>query len=135
MTERDRIEEFLSGREIADLVTLMADGGPHVAPVWYKYDGESYLVLAERTTVKVRNIRRDPRVAISIASRQSPYSYVLVQGTARLSEPETDDLLYELSFRYLGEDRGREYADEVRQQSSFALITVTADKTITYFDE
>ena len=134
MDDLEKTTEFLAGREIADLVTLMADGSPHVAPVWYKFDGESYVVLAEPSTVKVRNIRRDPRVAVSIASRDRPYGYVLIQGRAEISEGDTDPLLFEMSYRYLGEAEGQAYAVTTSQQSSFVFITITAEKTITYFD-
>ncbi len=134
MDDSAKTEEFLAGPELADLVTLMPDGSPHVAPVWYKYDRGSYVVLAEPATVKVRNIRLDPRVAISIAKRDRPYGYVLVQGTASLSEGDTDPLLFEMSYRYLGRTEGHEYAVRTREQLSFVFITVTPEKTVTYFD-
>ena len=134
MDERAKIEEFLAGPELADLVTLMPDGSPHVAPVWYKFDGGAYVVLAEPSTVKVRNIRGDARVAISIAKRDRPYGYVLVQGTAEISEGDSDPLLYELAYRYLGRSEGHEYAVRTSEQLSFVFITVTPDKTVTYFD-
>ncbi len=134
MDDQEKIAEFLAGRELADLVTLMADGSPHVAPVWYKFDGDTYVVLAEPSTIKVRNIRHDPRVAVSIASHDRPYGYVLIQGKAEISEGDTDPLLFEMSYRYLGRTEGHKYAVATRQQSSFVFITITAEKTITYFD-
>ena len=135
MDDRERMEKFLAGPELADLVTLMPDGSPHVAPVWYSYRDGIYLVLAEAETVKIRNIRRDPRVAISIAKRESPYAYVLVRGTAQLSVGDTDPLLFELSYRYLGETEGKVYAEQVRKDCSFVLITVTPHTTSTYFND
>jgi PPOX class probable F420-dependent enzyme len=135
MDESKKIAEFLAEPHLADLVTLMADGAPHVAPVWYSWDGESYVVLAEPSTVKIRNIRGDARVAMSIASRQAPYSYVLVQGKATITETDTDALLFELAYRYMGKTEGHEYAVKTQQEETFVLITVTPDKTITFFDD
>ena len=40
-------ESLIKGKYLADLVTIMPDGSPHIAPVWYKYDGENYLILSE----------------------------------------------------------------------------------------
>lgn len=134
MTDQDKIASFLAEPHLADLVTLMPDGSPHVAPVWYSFDGESYVVLAEPTTVKVRNIRGDPRVAVSIAKRESPYSYVLVQGSAAISEGDTDPLLFELAYRYMGKENGHEYAVKTQKEEVFIFITVTPDKTVTFFD-
>ncbi len=135
MDDNEKMAAFLAEPHLADLVTLMPDGSPHVAPVWYSWDDESYVVLAEPTTVKVRNIRSDPRVAVSIAKRESPYSYVLVQGTAAISEGDTDPLLFELSYHYLGKTRGHKYAVETQREETFVFITITADKTITFFDD
>ena len=135
MTDDAQVERFLREPHLADLVTLMPDGSPHVAPVWYDFDGESYTVLAEPTTVKVRNILADPRVAMSIASRQTPYSYVLVQGTAEVTEGDTDPLLFELAYRYMGKTEGHEYAVETQKNETFVFVTVTAKKTITFFDD
>jgi PPOX class probable F420-dependent enzyme len=135
MNETNKIAAFLAEPHLADLVTLMPDGAPHVAPVWYSWDGESYFVLAEPTTVKVRNMASDNRVAMSIATRQSPYSYVLVQGTATVSEVDTDPLLFKLAYHYMGKDEGHEYAVKTQAEETFVLVTITADKTIAFFDE
>ena len=134
MREKEKIQRFLAGSHLADLVTLMPEGAPHVAPVWYTFDGDSYVVLAEPTTVKVRNIRNDPRVAISIAKHDSPYAYVAVQGTATISEGKTGSLLLAMSRRYLGETRGKEYAENMQKEACFVFITVTPEKTISYFE-
>jgi PPOX class probable F420-dependent enzyme len=135
MDESKKIAAFLAEPHLANLVTLMPDGAPHVAPVWYSWDGKSYVVLAEPTTVKIRNMRGDARVAMSIASRQTPYSYVLVQGTATITETATDALLFELAYRYMGQTEGHEYAVKTQREETFVLVTVTPDKTITYFDD
>ncbi len=135
MDDQKKIATFLAEPHLADLVTLMPDGAPHVAPEWYSWDGESYFVLAEPTTVKVRNMTSDARIAMSIASRLPPYSYVLVQGTSSVSDVDTDPLLFKLAYHYMGKEKGHEYAVKTQAEETFILITITADKTITFFDD
>ena len=55
-------------KAFAQLATLMPDGSPHVAPVWFEYDGKHILVNSAKGRVKDKNIRRDPRVTLSVES-------------------------------------------------------------------
>ena len=135
MNDQNRIAAFLAEPHLADLVTLMPDGAPHVAPVWYSWDGESYFVLAEPTTVKVRNMTADARVAMSIASRLSPYSYVLVQGTATVSEADTDPLSFKLAYPYMGNEKVHVYAVKTQTEEIFTLLTLTVHKAISFSDD
>ena len=127
-------ESLVKGKYLADLVTLMPDGSPHIAPVWYKYDGENYLILSEPKTVKVRNIEHDNRVAILISKTDPPYSYVMLNGHAKISDCNYEELLMELSIKYLGEIAGDKYANEIKQTSKFILITFTPQKVVEFFD-
>ena len=127
-------ESLVKGKYLADLVTLMPDGSPHIAPVWYKYDGENYLILSEPKTVKVRNIEHDNRVAILISKTDPPYSYVMFNGHAKISDCKYEELLMELSIKYLGEIAGGKYANEIKQTSKFILITFTPQKVVEFFD-
>ncbi len=125
---RDEIDAFLREPRIADLATIRPDGSPHVAPVWYHYDGEKVKVIASRTAVKTQNIRNDPRVALSIATEAAPYEYVLVTGTASVSDDAAPDLLRAMANHYKGVAEGRRYADEVLRDAEFITITVTPSR-------
>ena len=72
----------LNEEHVAALVTLNEDGSPHVTPVWYMHRAGSLQIVTNESYVKVRNIRRDPRVAVSIASDSEPYWYVVFEGKA-----------------------------------------------------
>ena len=54
----------------ANLATVMKDGSPHVTPVWFDYDGEFVRVNSARGRVKDRNMRNNPKVALSITDRE-----------------------------------------------------------------
>ncbi len=124
----DEIDAFLREPRIADLATIRPDGSPHVAPVWYHYDGDKVMVIASRAAAKIRNIRNDPRVALSIATEAAPYEYVLVTGTASVSEDDAPDLLRTMANHYKGVTEGRRYADQVLRDADFITITVTPSR-------
>lgn len=94
----------------ATLVTLNSDGSPQVSVVWMALqsgpDGDE-LVSAHLTEYrKTRNIRRDPRVAVTILSRQPhpgmPTPYLAIEGSARIVEGGAPELLAELAEVMLG---------------------------------
>ena len=126
---------FLDVAHVVDLVTLRRDGAPHVAPVWYQHVGGRVLVMAEASSVKVRNIRRDPRVAISAATQSEPYAYVLVEGTAEVWTEGVEGPVLEISVRYRGAERGGRFARELLEDGGMAVIEVTPHRVITHRDE
>src|SRR2546426_908574 len=69
----------------AHLATLMSDGSPHSVPVWVGRDGDRLLVCTSEGSLKGRNTRRDPRVALSIVDFHNPYEEVQLRG--RVVEP------------------------------------------------
>jgi len=91
----------------AHLVTLNPDGTPQISCVWIGLDGDeivsAHLSGAQK---KLRNVRRDPRVALSVEGTelQPPglKQYVVVHGRARITEGGAPELLQELAYRYLG---------------------------------
>ncbi len=96
--------ELLREPHIAQFVTLNKDGSPHIAPVWIDTDGEVIIVNTAEGRVKVRNVRRDPRVAVSVFDAKQPYARVLnvtgkvVEITKEGAEAHIDDL----NFKYNG---------------------------------
>lgn len=126
---------FLDGAHVADLVTLRDDGAPHVAPVWYQYVGGRVLVMAEASSVKVRNIRRDPRVAISVATQSEPYEYVVVEGTAEVRTEDVEGPVREISVRYRGAERGGRFARGLIEDGGMAVIEVTPRRVLTHRDD
>jgi hypothetical protein len=94
------------------LATVRSDGRPHVAPVWYALDDDGSIVFnTGESTVKGRNLRRDPRASLCVDDERPPFSYVVVEGTVEI----TDDLgevrrwATEIGGRYMGEERAEEY--------------------------
>jgi hypothetical protein len=108
------IRTFLAGSPVhtAKVATVRADGRPHVAPVWYELDDQGTIVFnTGESTVKGRNLRRDPRMSLCVDDERPPFSFVLVEGVVELSD-DLDDVrewATRIGRRYMGEDRAEEY--------------------------
>ena len=131
----DEIQQYLNERHIANLVTLNADGSPHAAPVWYRSEDSGLTIIADSSAVKTRNIRRDPRVAVSIANDTSPAKYVLVEGTATVLAEDVGTIRTDMYRRYQGNERGERTARETFAPGRSIVIRVKPTKTIYWNSE
>lgn len=102
----------------AKLATVRADGRPHVAPVWFDLAGEDLVFTTWHTTVKAANLRRDPRVSLCVDDEAPPFAFVLVEGTAALSE-DLDELRH-WATRIAGRYMGQEQAEAFGQRNGVA---------------
>jgi PPOX class probable F420-dependent enzyme len=104
----DSARAVLEGPALAHLVTLDPDGRPQVSIVWVGLDGEELVAAHLPEHRKVRNIRRDPRVALSIeAGTRNEIGlneYIVIHGSARITEGGAPELLQRLARVYLGPD-------------------------------
>ena len=93
-----------SGR-LAHFTTVSADGRPHTTIVWVGLDGDEIVIGKLMPDQKVKNISRDPRVSLSIEAdggHMGMQNYLVVEGTARVTEGGGAALLYDLAQRYVG---------------------------------
>ena len=109
MTLSESARAMVESGRLAHLVTLNRDGSPQVSCVWVGLDGDEIVCAHLRSDQqKLRNVRRDPRVSLSIEGTeiQPPglLQYLVVHGRARLTEGGAPELLQELARRYLGPD-------------------------------
>jgi PPOX class probable F420-dependent enzyme len=108
----DEVYEFLSfGTRTAKLATTMGDGAPHVMPVWFLLDGEEVVFMTGADTVKGRNLRRDPRAAITVDDEVAPYAFVHLRGWVTISEDAEEMLRFSIAIagRYMGSERAEEF--------------------------
>ncbi|WP_030988106.1 PPOX class F420-dependent oxidoreductase [Streptomyces sp. NRRL S-1813] len=109
---KDAWQRFLSeGTRTGKLATVRADGSPHLAPVWFLMDGDELVFNTGEDTVKGRNVARDGRVALCVDDERPPFAFVVVQGTAEVSDDLADVRHWaaRIAARYMGEDRAEEY--------------------------
>jgi PPOX class probable F420-dependent enzyme len=91
---------------LAHMVTLNENGSPQVAVVWVGLDGDELVSGHLRDQVKLANLRRDPRVALSFEAPTSDdlglRHYLVVHGVARVTEGGAPELLHRLAQTYVG---------------------------------
>ncbi len=112
MSDVERDEFLNSGRLFAKIATTMADGWPVVSPVWYGWDGSSFLIVSKANTSLVQNLRRDQRCGLLVDNVELPYKRVSVQGEAEFLADDFDwqTPAREMVLRYLGPE-GMTYAE------------------------
>ena len=87
----------------AHLATLMPDGSPQSVPVWVGREGDRLLVCTGEGSLKARNTRRDPRVALSIVDFHNPYEEVQLRGRVVERWPDPDLAIMDpVSHKYTG---------------------------------
>jgi PPOX class probable F420-dependent enzyme len=100
----DDVRHTLDGTPIAHLATLLPDGSPHSVPLWIGTHEDHVVVLTGPDSRKARNLRADPRLAISLTAPDNPYATVLIRG--RVVEWLTGDaalpVVDALSTKYTG---------------------------------
>ena len=100
--------ELLETEAVAHVVTLNEDGSPQVTAAWVGLDGDEIVLATLPDQRKLRNIRRDPRVALSVESSNvnewGLREYLVVYGTARVTEGGAPEMLQDLAHTYLGPD-------------------------------
>jgi len=84
----DEIKRLLDGPNFAHLATLLPDGSPQSAPVWVSREGDRILIGTSESSLKGKNTRRDPRVALSIVDFHNPYVEAQLRGRVVERRPD-----------------------------------------------
>ncbi|MBI1737148.1 MAG: PPOX class F420-dependent oxidoreductase [Candidatus Rokubacteria bacterium] len=105
-TGLEKYRDLFDKKAFAHLATVGAAGTPQVTPVWCDFDGTHVRINTARGRVKDRNLKANPRVALSILDPDDPYRYVQVQGrVTEMTEQGADQHIDALAKKYLGQDR------------------------------
>lgn len=114
---------LLDGRNFAHVVTLMPDGSPQTTVVWVEREGDAVLINTAKGRVKYNNLRRDPRVALSVHAQDNPSLYVQIRGHAQLIEEGADAHVHKLSHKYVG----RDYSD-LQSDPPRVIVRITPEQ-------
>ncbi len=99
----DNVKQLIDRANFAHLATLMEDGSPHSTPVWVGRDGDRLMIGTGGKSLKARNTRRDPRVALSMIDFKDPYMEAQLRGRVVEQRPDSDlKILDAISVRYTG---------------------------------
>lgn len=95
--------DILEKSGFAHVATLGPDGAPQTTPVWYHWDGTILSFSHTTNRQKYRNIRRDPRIAISITDPNDPYRYIEIRGIVQSIDDDSDhQFINAMANKYLG---------------------------------
>lgn len=98
-----RVLELLHGKAICYVATTMPDGSPQLTQVWADTDGEHVVINTVAGFQKLRNIDRDPRVAVALSDPADPTGYVQIRGrVVETTEEGGAEHIDALSQKYLG---------------------------------
>ena len=99
---------LLDSAAVATVVTIDPDGAPHISSAWVGIEDGEIVIGTLDDQRKLRNLRRDPRVALTIQSdvinRWGLREYLVFNGTARVTEGGAPEMLQRLAHTYLGPD-------------------------------
>jgi PPOX class probable F420-dependent enzyme len=103
----DSARDVINSGRNAHFTTVHADGRPHTTIVWVGMDGDDVIIGKMAEDQKVKNIHRDPRVSFSMEAEGSQMgmgNYLVVEGTAVVTQGGAAALLQKYAKRYIGPD-------------------------------
>jgi PPOX class probable F420-dependent enzyme len=119
-------EAFLRKTPHAIIATIQPDGQPQLTPNWYLWDGERFWISTLDWTVKVRNVKRDPRVTLCIDTGIRRTNYVQVFGTAEVMEGDVREMTLELIRKYEHtEEATLAHWEQIKENRVLIVVTPT----------
>jgi PPOX class probable F420-dependent enzyme len=101
----DSVKKALEDKAYGHVVTFNEKGQPQVTMVWMDVDGNEACFNTADGRKKTQNLRRDPRIVVSIQNRADPQSYLVLHGTATITDAGADAHIDKLTKRFLGMDK------------------------------
>ncbi len=128
LTASERDEFLARPGVLVRIATLQADGAPHVTPAWFICEDGQIFMTPRAASTWLENLRRDPRIALTIDEDPTPYRKVTIEGRARIVHElgEDDawrDLYRRITRRYVSPEGAEAYIQSTIDQPR-ALIAV-----------
>jgi PPOX class probable F420-dependent enzyme len=97
------IKGLIDRPNFGHLSTLMPDGSPNATPVWVGREADRLIVCTSENSLKAKNTKREPRIALSIVDFTNPYEEVQIRGRIVERRPDPDlRIMDEISRKYIG---------------------------------
>lgn len=104
LTLPESVRKLLADKAYGHVITFNPSGTPQVTMVWMDVDGNQAVYNTAEGRIKVRNLRKDPRIIVSVQNRNEPQSYVCLTGKATLTDEGAEANIDKLAKRFLGLD-------------------------------
>ena len=100
-----KAQKLFEEKNLVFIATLMKDGSPQLSPVWANFEDGYILVNTAEGRIKHKNVLRDPRVAISVVSKNNPLDMTTIRGNVEQLIPDYDyNHADKLTQQYLGRE-------------------------------
>lgn len=101
----DNVRTLAQGKVYCVVATTMKDGSPQTSLVWADTDGEHIVFNTDARRLKTKNMRRDPRVAITLVNPENAYDMAMIRGrVVEMTATGANDAIDKLAKKYLGAD-------------------------------
>ena len=111
----DQVRSLLDAASPAAIAVYRPDGEAVVSPVWFRVNEGMFEVVMALADRKLEHLRADPRCVLLIFETAPPFRGVQVRGRADIVVDTGAAARLAIASRYLGQDRGRQYADTARR--------------------
>ena len=138
MTRREVKRFLMKGTFTAKLATVSKDGSSHVVPIWFVLEDNHGLdnvgkicFTTGTESVKAKNIERDSRVSISVDDQTPPFSFVVIDGTAKFNHDQEEILKWatKIAGRYMGKNKAKIYGERNSGEGT-VLVRIKPTKVI-----
>lgn len=127
--ELDDLRSMLQAPAPAVLQTYRKDGTAKLSPVWFRHSGGFFEVVIADEDVKLKHLRRDPRVTLIIFENTAPFRGVQVSGDAEITREGLDEVRRSITSRYLDDELSRRFTEKRRGNGAIMRIASTEAKT------
>jgi len=115
-------QELLASKIPARFAYVASDGTPRVVPIWFHWTGSEVVLATPPNAPKVKSLKKNPKVALTIDDNQFPHKVLLIRGTAHLNEVNGVVPEYAMAAeRYFGEEQGKAWVDQLRKQAKTGI--------------
>jgi len=127
MVERmdEKAARLFTEKNLVFIATVMKDGSPQVSPVWANFEDGHVLVNTAKGRIKHKNVLRDPRVAISVVSKDNPLDMTAIRGVVKEIIPDYD---YRHADKLTQQYMGRKHYPFKRDDEKRVILKISPDK-------
>lgn len=126
----DKLKKLLDDKVFVTLSTIQPDGSPQASPVWVTRDGNDLLISTTVDRRKYLNVRRDPRVSVTVVDPEQPYNYAEIRGSVSITTEGGQELIDQLAQKYTGSATYREFNPEAVNDAERVVLRVTPRKVV-----
>ena len=136
MVEADQaVEEFLRQTLVGVISTIDKKGHPRTAPIWFHWENGAAYMFTGRSSLKWKNIQRNPYASLCVDWREPPYRSVILDGVVEEVDRPLHELVLMMALRYYGDKVGVEFAQEYKDQSTnVAAFRLVPERIANYLE-